>query len=259
MKIEYSHIMITGANRGIGRALALMAAKEKAHLHVAVRTRDLSLREDLLKAGALSYHEYEADFSSRAGVDQFLERHGNVPIDILVNNSGLLTGGPLEDQRIDEILEMIQVNINALIQLTHAYLPGMLARRRGKIVNNSSVSAFMRFPGASTYAASKAAVAAFTECLQTELKDTGVSTLLLVTPGVDTRMFHEIPTKYGKNMDVGFLKSIPAESYAAQVRQAIQDDLKILTPKGRTGLGLAFARHAPATFGALASRAFKRN
>ena len=149
-------------------------------------------------------------------------------------------------------------NINALIQLTHGILPRMLKRKRGKIINHSSVVSLMNFPCASTYAASKAAVLAFTNCLRTELQGTGVSTLVLITPGVDTRMFKDIPKLYGTNLDLGFLKGIAPKKYAQMIREAILEDLSQLKPHGITGVGLLLAQHLPKTFENVVLKRFKR-
>lgn len=213
MKIENQNFLITGANRGIGLGVAKMAAQEKAHLHLVVRHPVDDLREELLKLGAKSVEVHTADLSTRKGVDLLIEKIQAKPIDILFNNAGLLTGGLLEEQPLDEIYSMFQVNINALVHLSRALLPGMIYRKNGKIINNASVSAFMHFPCASTYAASKAAVVAFTDCLQAELVGTGVSTLCLVTPGIKTRMFDEIDKKYSKNLEIP-TESISTEEYA---------------------------------------------
>ncbi|MBX2994511.1 MAG: SDR family NAD(P)-dependent oxidoreductase [Bdellovibrionaceae bacterium] len=258
MEISGHHVMITGANRGIGRAVAMMCAENKAHLHLVNRTPDDELLEALKTAGASSVTQYQADLGTRAGVDAFLRAHGALEVDILFNNAGQLTGGLFETQEFDEIETMMQVNVNALIQLSRHYLPGMLTRKTGKIINHSSVAAYMHFPCASTYAASKAAVAAFTDCLHTELKGTGVSTLLLITAGVETRMFKDIPKLYGKNLDVTWLTSIPPKKYAEMIKEAILEDLDVLKPHGLSGLGLRFAQHLPEAFQKIVTKRFTR-
>lgn len=258
MELQGQQVLITGANRGIGRAIAHMCAESHAHLHLLNRTWDADLKPELERAGAASVTEYQVDLAKPAELAAFLDKNGEMQIDILINNAGQLTGGLLEEQPLFEIDSMMQVNVNALIHLTRSFLPGMIARGRGKVVNNSSVAAFMHFPANSTYAASKAAVAAFSECLRVELVGTGVDVLLLVTPGVETRMFEEIQGKFGKNLDLRFLKNIPAKKYAAMVREAILEDLDVLKPQGFTGWGLFLAEKAPWAFQAIAARAFKR-
>lgn len=256
MKIQGQNFLITGANRGIGLAVAKMAAKEKAHLHLVVRSQLGSLESELLGLGAASVKVYVADLATRPGVDKLI-RDLHQPIDILFNNAGLLTGGLIENQELDEIYSMFQVNVNALVHLTRALIPGMVSRGRGKIINNSSVSAFMHFPCASTYAASKAAVVAFTDCIQMELQGTGVSTLCLVTPGIKTRMFDEIDVKYSKNFEIP-TSSISAETYADQIKNGILKDDTYLLPGGATALGLWISKFAPNLFRKEIQKRFKR-
>lgn len=257
MEISNRHVLITGASRGIGRAFAKMCAENKAHVHVVIRTADEELVQELQTAGAKSVTVWLADLGSREGVDKLLGELRDVPVDILFNNAGMLTGGVIEEQPLDDIYKMFQVNVNALVHLTHGILPGMLARKRGKIINNSSVSAYMHFPCASTYAASKAAVVAFTDCLRLELKPTDVTTLLLITPGIKTRMFDEIDTLYSKNFDVPQDSISPAQ-YALMIREAILNDLPVLEPGGVTGVGLKLAKYAKPLFEMEISRRFKR-
>ena len=259
MEIKNQHVVITGANRGIGRAVAMMFAENKAHLHLANRTLDLQLTAELEKAGALSVEQIKVDLSSNNEIDTFLQKMSGVEVSIVFNNSGQLTGGLLEEQPMAAIDEMLQVNLHALIRITHFFLPGMLKRKNGKIINQSSVAGFMHFPCASTYSASKAAVAAFSECLRAELEGTGVSVLLLVTPGVETRMFDDIAKKYAKNLDLRYLRKISPMKYSAMVREAILEDLGTLLPGGMTGIGLTVAKYAPRAFQKIIARGFKRN
>lgn len=257
MKIYDNNFLITGANRGIGLAVAKMAAREGARLHLVSRQPIGDLKDELLKLGAKSVISYTADFSTREGVERLIQDLQKEKIDLLFNNAGLLTGGLIEEQPLEEIYSMFQVNINALVHLTRAILPGMVERKQGKIINNASVSAFMHFPCASTYAASKAAVVAFTDCLQAELNGTGVSTLCLVTPGIKTRMFDEIDQKYSKNFEVP-TDSISTEQYAEQIKQKILDDETYLWPTGATGVGLWISKYMPILFHKEIQRRFKR-
>ena len=241
MKIEGTKFIITGGSRGIGLAVAEMAASCRAHVHIVARSWDKNLESRLKALGAASVKFWKADLSSREEVEKFAATLDEIDADILFNNAGLLTGGLIEEQGLDEIYSMFQVNLNALVHLSRAVIPGMIKRRRGKIINNSSVSAFMHFPCASTYAASKAAVVAFTDCIDLELSGTGVSTLCLITPGIKTRMFDEIETKYSKNFEIP-KDSISPEKYAGKIRRAIESDDRYLFPDGATSVGLWLAR-----------------
>ena len=257
MKIHGSHFLITGANRGIGLAVAQMAAKEGAHLYLVMRQNDQSLLSALKKMGAPNVTIYVSDFSKRSSVEELIKKLTSVPVDIVFNNAGQLTGGLLEDQSLDDIYNMFQVNTLSLVHFTRGLLPGMIQRGRGKIINNSSVSAFMHFPCATTYAASKASVVAFTQSLGAELEGTGVTALCLITPGIKTRMFDEITIKYAKNLRMP-LDSISPEQYASVIREAIIRDKKVLFPRGQTAVGLFFARHFPHLFHKMIKGYFKR-
>lgn len=258
MEIKSANVLITGANRGIGKAVAKRFAEDGAHLFLAIRKNDPILVEELKKLGARSVQVLESDLSTPSGVQSLVDRAIPHKIDILFNNAGLLTGGLLEKQSLEEILTMLQVNVNALIHLTHGLLPGMLARNHGKIINHSSVSGVMHFPCASTYAASKAAVLAFTNSLRQELKGTAVTTLVLLTPGVKTRMFDQIEPLYGQNLDVP-RDTITPDRYAEMIREAVLEDLPVLSPGGVTGVGLTMARHLPKIFDFAVALKFRRN
>jgi short-subunit dehydrogenase len=257
MKIQGSKFVITGGNRGIGLGVAEMAAAAGANVYIASRSLDNSIMKRLEKMGASSVHFVKVDLSTREGTEAAAQVLQSLEIDILYNNAGLLTGGLIEEQNLDEIYAMFQVNINALVHLSRAVIPGMIKRGRGKIINNSSVSAYMHFPCASTYAASKAAVVAFTDCLEAELAGTGVSTLCLITPGIKTRMFDEIEVKYAKNFEVP-KDSISTEEYAIKIQRAIESDEAYLLPTGQTGFGLWLARYMNPVFRSAISKKFKR-
>ncbi len=258
MEIKNSAFLITGANRGIGLAVAEMAAQSGASLILANRTDEPTLAEALMKKGASQVRIIKTDLSSQSSTQRLINELATIDIDILFNNAGQLTGGLLEDQPIDDIYSMLQVNVNALIQITHGLLPRMLSRKKGKIINNASVSSIMNFPCASTYSASKAAVLAFTNCLKAELQGTGVSTLALITPGIETRMYKDIPKKYGKNMDTSFLTSVSPKVYADQIKEAILEDLTELRPQGISHIGLLMAQHTPGVFQKFVRTKFKR-
>lgn len=257
METKKAKVLITGANRGIGKALAKRLAEDGAHLILANRSHDHNLAAELKKAGASDIELIETDLSSSAGVQKLIDQTHKMNIDILFNNAGILTGGLLEEQKWEDIEKMLQVNVSALIQLTKGLLPGMLKRKRGKIINHSSVSGVMHLPSASTYAASKAAVLAFTNSLKLELKGTGVTTLVLVTPAVKTRMFDLIDPLYGKHFESP-TDGLKPERYAEMIREAILEDLSELTPSGLTGLVLGLSKFIPPLFERGVAFKFKR-
>ena len=259
MEIRERNFWVTGGSRGIGKALCEMLAENGAHLTLINRTIEDGYAEELKKKGAASVRVLLTDLSKREAIEKLLADTDGEVVDCLINNAGQLTGGQLETQSVDEIYQVVAVNLTATMHLTRSILPRMLRQENGgKIVNNASVAAFMNFPGASTYSATKAGVVGFTRSLHAELKDTKVTTLILFTPGVETKMFDDISKKYGKNFDLGFLRGMPPQKYAVIVREAILEDLKELRPQGFEGIGLNLAQHLPATFEKLISFRFKR-
>ena len=258
MKIQNSRILITGANRGIGRAFAELIAKDQPILHVVTRNRDELLIQHLKELGAAEVHALTCDLSSPEHLNQLIQAVQKLEIDILFNNAGLLTGELLEQQPIESIQKMLQVNVFALIALTKAVLPQMLKRRSGKIINQASVAGIMHFPCSTTYSASKAAVIAFTQALELELNNTGVSTLCLITPAIETDMLAEVHQKFGKHLNIPKLSMTP-ETYSRKIRRCILTDQKKLLPFGLEWFGVCFATYTPGLFRWVVKLLFNRS
>jgi len=259
MNLSGSTALVTGSNRGIGRAIAEALGREPLALLLCgmrspERFRPLAATAAAeIRPVAVDLSSPEAIEAAAAGLGDDLGR-----IDLLVNNAGLLTGGLLEEQDLDEVYAMFQANLVGLVHLTTLVLPGMLARRAGKVVNNASVSGYAFFPGATTYAASKAGVVAFTESLRRELKGTGVSTLHLVTPGVNTDMLDATEEAYGRHLDTSdWEKQEPAE-WAARVVEAIRKDHTVLGPGGKTALAKLASRGPGFLLDRVSDRMFSR-
>lgn len=257
MQVKNKTVVVTGASRGMGKAFCKRIAPENTALILVNRKANPELEKELKELGAKSVITYEADLADPAAVEIVGKKLNDHDVDILFNNAGLLTGGLLENQKMADIHRMLTVNVNTVIQLTHAVLPQMLNKKSGKIVNHSSVASLMNFPAASTYSASKAAVLSFTESLRKELKGTGVSTLVLVTPGVKTDMFDEISNLYGGHIKMK-IPSTPAAKYVELVYEAIRMDLEVLKPSGFTGANLKLSHYLPKAFEFIVDKAFKR-
>ena len=177
--------VITGASSGLGaifaeqlatRGLSLvLAGRDQPRLAaVQQRVRDL--------VPGLDVELVVGDLGTRSGVDELLAHLGGRPIDVLVNNAGFGTYGPFAET--DEVREhgMVGVNVDALMGLTRAVLPGMLARGRGGILNVASTIAFQPGPYQAVYGASKAFVLSFSQALWGEARGTGV-TVTALCPG----------------------------------------------------------------------------
>jgi uncharacterized protein len=260
VKLDGLTALVTGSNRGIGRAIAMRLASEPLGLLLcASRSPAEAEPPEAPPGGAAEVHTVGMDLSSRESIERGCADLAELDrIDLLVNNAGLMTGGLLEEQDLDEVYAMFQVNLVAVTQLTRAVLPGMLKRGRGKIVNNASISGYAYFPAASTYAASKAGVVAFSESLRRELRGSGVDVLHLVTPGIDTDMLDATKEAYGRHMDTSDWDMHSPEDWAEKVVKAIRDDDHVLGPGGRTAIAKLASRGPATLLDLISDRMFSR-
>ena len=257
MDLSGTTALVTGANRGIGRALTeALAARPLRRVLAGVRDPDAF--EPM--TGGAEVVPVRLDLSSRESIDACARELGDrlSEVDVLVNNAGLMTGGLLEEQSMDEVYAMLQVNLLAVAHLTHLALPAMLARGRGVVVNNASISGYAYFPAASTYAASKAGVVALSESLRRELKGTGVGVLHVVTPGVNTDMLDATEAVYGRHMDTSSWDKVEPREWAERVLAAIESGDHVLGPGGRTSLAKLASRGPAFVLDALSARMFSR-
>lgn len=171
--------VVTGASRGIGRATALRLSRDYDVIAVARSRNELqSLATEIERAGG-SCQPRVADITDPGAVHEAL---GGVDAHVLVNNAGIGTLKPFMELERDEWRRMVDVNFNALYDVTRAVLPAMLRRRSGHVVVIGSISGRSAFVGGSCYAATKHAVMSFTECLMLEVRDAGVK-VSVVSPG----------------------------------------------------------------------------
>lgn len=262
MNVTGKTVLITGGNKGIGYALAESFAKRSCSLILIARTApSQEALAALQKSSGQSVRFISCDLSDEQALDQLLAsfRAEKLEIDILINNAGLLSGGLFENQKPSHIRQVLRVNTEALLLLTHYFLPQMLAKNSGLIINNASVSGKFFLPSANTYAASKAAVVGFTESLALELKDTGVKTLLMITPGIQTAMYEQINETY-KNLDYEAKDGISPQVWAEKVVAAAEAEKTFLLPpiQDESWWGLRINQFCPPLFRILASQKFKR-
>lgn len=264
MDLTGATCLVTGANRGIGLGLArALAARPVGLLLLGMRdpTQEVPLAPGDPGVRAREIRAVRMDLSSREAIEASCRGLGPDlgRLDVLVNNAGRMTGGLLEDQDLDEIYAMFQANLVGLAHLTRCVVPGMVARGRGMVVNNASISGYAAMPAASTYAASKHGVVAFSESLRRELAGTGVHVLHLVTPGVATAMLEATEDVYGRHMDTSGWPSQTPEAWGEQVARAIERDATRLLPRDRSRLLVLLARGPARLLDAVAARMFTRS
>lgn len=184
--------LVTGASAGLGAAFARLFAADKHDLLLVARRRDrlLALSQQLSSNHGITAHVFAADLGTPHGPSEVVaevQRLG-LQIDFLVNNAGFGTSGPFIKADPGRELEMVDVNVRAVVELTRAFAPAMVERGRGRILNLGSTAGFQAGPFMATYYASKAFVNLFTEALSYELRGTGV-TATVSCPGATATEF----------------------------------------------------------------------
>jgi len=185
--------LITGASSGIGEAFARRLAAEGHNLILVARSEKAlhELCDELMLRHGITAHYVVLDLAEPdADLKLFeeTERHG-IEIDWLINNAGFGSVGDFAQLEIDRELQMIELNISALVAITHAYLVGMRERKRGTIINISSAAGFQPIPYMATYAATKAFVSSFSEAIAEENRPYGIQVLALCPGSTKTNFF----------------------------------------------------------------------
>jgi len=177
--------LVTGASSGIGREIARELARRGHGLTLVARSADkLAELADELRGEAGRVEVLPTDLSdpaARAGLPERVEGLG-LGVDVLVNNAGLSTFGPVDRSDPAAELNLVEVDVAAVVDLTSRFLGAMVERGTGGVLNVASTAAFQPLPGQAAYAAAKAFVLSYTRSLAGELRDTGV-TVTALCPG----------------------------------------------------------------------------
>lgn len=180
-----SAVVITGASRGLGAALAREFAKNGRNLVLVARNTELltELANEIVSDHGVKVYVHGGDLAEQ-GAPERLEafcRSHDLEIDGLINNAALLTYGPFAANGMGAVGNMIELNMRAATELTALFLPAMLAKRHGNIINISSIASLRSLQNCAVYSATKAYLTALSEALRAEIKGTGVtcSTVLL--------------------------------------------------------------------------------
>lgn len=182
--------LITGASSGIGRELARCAAADGFDTMLVAR-RETALEElsaELQRDHGGTHHVMVCDLNDPEAsitVADHLDRRGLSP-NVLVNNAGVGSYGPFAEQSLDGQLALVQLNVTALLELTHRLLPSLRSHGRGRVLNVASTAAFQPGPLMASYYASKAFVLSFSEALHEELRSEGVTVTALCPGPVNT-------------------------------------------------------------------------
>ena len=187
-------VLITGASSGIGEALAWIFAEHGYELILVARSADKldALADELATTHNVLVSVHPSDLSepgSAGHLARVLQREGHV-VDVLVNNAGVLEHGAFVDIAPEDHQRMVQLNVAGLTDVLAHFVPGMVERESGKILNVASIGSFLPIPSLATYAATKAYVLSLSEALGEELRGSGVSVTALC-PGVTATQMME--------------------------------------------------------------------
>lgn len=205
-RLEGKRALVTGGGRGIGRAIALAYAGEGARVLVTARSSD-QLDEVVTEATSAelagSIEAITCDLGDPASIDAMVASvNGSTGgIDVLVNNAGIYAAGRFLDIEPDRYTELFEINVVAAVRLAQAFIPGMIDRGRGSVVNIASTAGLFESPGQAPYNTTKHAMVGLTRCIALEMAPTGV-TCNAICPGlVDTLMIDGFAKKVGAEGD----------------------------------------------------------
>jgi short-subunit dehydrogenase len=190
--VKGGRVLVTGASGGIGYELAKLFAGDKHDLVLVSRNGEKleQVAHEIKNAHGVRCAVFAGDLAVPGSPDALYAeiKKSAIDVEVLVNNAGFGALGPFHKLPLDEQLEMIQLNVTSLAHLTRLFLPDMVARKHGRIVNVASIAAYQPGPFMAVYYATKAFVVSFSEAIANELGGTGVKVTAIV-PGPTTTGF----------------------------------------------------------------------
>jgi uncharacterized protein len=206
MNFKGATALVTGASVGLGEEFARQLAQKGTDLVLVARSEEKlkCLANELREHAGVEVTVIPADLSSSDAVKHLVSEVKNrgLKINILVNNAGLGIFENFLETPLWKEINQVDVNVSAVVTLTHAFVSDMIASHRGGIINIASTAAFQPLAGAAVYAASKAFVLLFSEALSLELEKTGVGVLVACPGPVATQFYADMkPSLEAKQMD----------------------------------------------------------
>jgi short-subunit dehydrogenase len=239
-------VLITGASSGIGLELAKYFAADDSRLILLARNSEAleKLAEQLRRENKIEPIVLKADLSSPETPNRIFQDLSarNIFVDVLVNNAGFGLHDEFVKLPLQRQLEIIQVNVTALTELTGLFLPGMIERKRGGILNVSSVAGFLPGPNMAVYYASKAFVQSFTEALAEELCETGVA-VSACCPGATETNFSQVAR--GQKVRKSKTSKMSAEQVARFGHRAFREKQVVSIPGFQNRLLVFLTRILP--------------
>jgi NADP-dependent 3-hydroxy acid dehydrogenase YdfG len=219
-------VVITGASSGLGEAAARLLAQKGAKVVLGARRKERleKISEEIILQGGISAYltvDVTDFLQLKKLVAYAIEKHGK--IDVILNNAGVMPLSAIEQYKIEEWYQMVDINIKGVLNGIAAALPYMIEQKSGQIINVSSVNGHKTGPGSSIYSATKAAVLALSEGLRMEVKPYNIRTTVLSPGAIATELRDSISDKeLAENINKVYKDiDIPADSFAHIVAFAI--------------------------------------
>ncbi|WP_425390300.1 SDR family NAD(P)-dependent oxidoreductase [Ekhidna sp.] len=182
--------LITGASSGIGKELSHIHAEKGGDLIIVARSEGKlkELKESLESKHGITVHVLVKDLANPGAAKELYDevKKQGIEVDYLINNAGFGGVGKFHERNIEDDINMINLNISALVSLTHHFLNDFVAKNEGRILNVSSTASLMPGPLQAVYFATKAFVSSFSNALTEELKDTNITVTNLMPGATDT-------------------------------------------------------------------------
>jgi len=207
--------IVTGATSGIGLELATQLADAGFNLIINSRHPDKlkSVQENLKSKYTVQINTVDADLSESEGVEKIIEASKHLNVGLLINNAGHGTSGLFVDSSLHAEINMLRVNCEAVLSLTHYFSRRFKQQKRGGIIFLSSLVAFQGVPYAANYAATKAYIQSFAEALAVELKPFGIA-VLAAAPG-------PVSTGFEKRANMKMSRSLEPSKIGVQILKAL--------------------------------------
>ncbi|MGI4803484.1 MAG: SDR family NAD(P)-dependent oxidoreductase [Janthinobacterium lividum] len=241
MSTNQKYALITGATSGIGYELAKLFARDQYNLVIVARnTEELEKASNELKKSGIEVITISKDlFKVEAPFEIYDEiKSKGIQVDVLVNDAGQGQYGLFSETDINRELDIIQLNIGATISLTKCFLPEMIARKAGKILNLSSIAGKTPGPYQSVYHGTKAFIQSFTEAIRSENKDNGVTITALLPGATETDFFNKADmndSKIVQNGGMATAADVAKDGYEALMAG---DDMVISGLKNKAMIGM---------------------
>ena len=252
-----STALVTGASSGIGADIARQLAERGHGVTLVARREDrlTALAEEIESKLHVRTDVIGCDLSDASARDALVAEVGarGRDVSVLVNNAGFGSAGPFQELDLDGELRMVRTNVEAVVHLCGEYVPGMVARGEGAVLNVASVAGFQPLPRQSTYSASKAFVLSFTEVLNSDLKGTGVTATALCPGPVKTEFMDQHPGFDVSSPDFVWMS---AEDCAKAGVKGLERGKRVVVPGVTNRISTLAGQHAPRSVLLAAARRF---